>query len=98
MQLSRKQNLKRKLYFESVKWNNNEKYVVCSVVPNSEWSVLIPNENLLKIFGQTYGDGSKLVIRGVQEADAGLYRCTGRDPYGHVSYDDLILEVIPGEE
>lgn len=34
----------------------------------------------------------------MQEADAGLYRCTGRDPYGRASYEDLVLEVVPGKQ
>lgn len=45
---------------------------------------------------QTYGDGSMLVVRGVEESDAGVYRCTGRDPYGRTSYEDFNLEVAPG--
>lgn len=45
---------------------------------------------------QTYGDGAVLILQGVQEADAGLYRCIGRDPYGAMSYDDFNLGVVPG--
>lgn len=44
-----------------------------------------------------YGDGAILQISSVQEPDAGIYRCIGRDPYGRVSYDNFTLEVIPGQ-
>ncbi|XP_048488585.1 basement membrane-specific heparan sulfate proteoglycan core protein isoform X3 [Plutella xylostella] len=45
----------------------------------------------------SYGDGSRLRIAGVEESDAGVYRCTGRDLYNRVSSDDFNLEVIPGQ-
>ncbi|CAH2103371.1 unnamed protein product [Euphydryas editha] len=46
---------------------------------------------------RVYGDGAILIIPGVQESDAGVYRCIGRDRYGRVSYDNFTLEVIPGQ-
>ncbi|XP_069364954.1 basement membrane-specific heparan sulfate proteoglycan core protein isoform X3 [Maniola hyperantus] len=46
---------------------------------------------------RTYGDGALLHIPEVQEVDAGVYRCTGEDRYGRVSYDDFNLEVLPGQ-
>ncbi|XP_045784357.1 basement membrane-specific heparan sulfate proteoglycan core protein-like isoform X5 [Maniola jurtina] len=46
---------------------------------------------------RTYGDGALLHIPEVQELDAGVYRCTGEDRYGRVSYDDFNLEVLPGQ-
>ncbi|CAK1588065.1 unnamed protein product [Parnassius mnemosyne] len=45
---------------------------------------------------RTYGDGALLLLQGVEESDAGLYRCTGRDPYGRTFYDDFNLVVVPG--
>ncbi|XP_028173989.1 basement membrane-specific heparan sulfate proteoglycan core protein isoform X3 [Ostrinia furnacalis] len=45
---------------------------------------------------RTFGDGAMLLVPSVQESDAGLYRCTGTDPYGRSSYEDFNLEVIPG--
>ncbi|XP_050360622.1 basement membrane-specific heparan sulfate proteoglycan core protein isoform X6 [Nymphalis io] len=46
---------------------------------------------------RVYGDGAMLLIPGVQESDAGVYRCIGQDRYGRVSYDNFTLEVIPGQ-
>ncbi|KAL0852381.1 hypothetical protein ABMA28_000578 [Loxostege sticticalis] len=43
-----------------------------------------------------FGDGAMLVVPSVQESDAGLYRCTGTNPYGRTSFEDFNLEVIPG--
>ncbi|XP_068617476.1 basement membrane-specific heparan sulfate proteoglycan core protein isoform X3 [Battus philenor] len=45
---------------------------------------------------RTYGDGAVLVLQGVEESDAGVYRCTGNDTYGRVFYDDFDLVVVPG--
>ncbi|CAG9782356.1 unnamed protein product [Diatraea saccharalis] len=45
---------------------------------------------------RNYGDGAMLLVPSVQESDAGLYRCTGQDPYGRSSYEDFNLEVQPG--
>ncbi|XP_045541991.1 basement membrane-specific heparan sulfate proteoglycan core protein isoform X1 [Papilio machaon] len=47
------------------------------------------------VVSRTYGDGALLILQGVQEADAGLYRCIGSDPYGVTSYDDFNLDVVP---
>lgn len=52
----------------------------------------------IKWFPQRFGDGAMLVVPSVQESDAGLYRCTGTNPYGRTSYEDFNLEVIPGTE
>nr|XP_026490200.1 basement membrane-specific heparan sulfate proteoglycan core protein isoform X1 [Vanessa tameamea] len=46
---------------------------------------------------RVYGDGAMLLIPGVQESDADVYRCIGQDRYGRVSYDNFTLEVIPGQ-
>lgn len=43
-----------------------------------------------------YGDGALLQITEVQSSDADVYRCTGYDGFGRSSYDDFVLEVIPG--
>lgn len=46
---------------------------------------------------QTYGDGALLLIPNVGQRDADVYRCTGIDPYGRQSWEDFILEVVPGK-
>ena len=43
-----------------------------------------------------YGDGALLQITEVQSSDADVYRCTGYDGFGRSTYDDFVLEVIPG--
>ncbi|KAI5637001.1 immunoglobulin domain-containing protein [Phthorimaea operculella] len=58
------------------------------------WERYNPDQQQQYVESRTYGDGSMLIIHGVQEADAGVYRCTGRD-YSHTSYEDFNLEVIP---
>lgn len=35
-------------------------------------------------------------LQGVAFADAGVYRCIGRDSLGRTYYDDFNLEVLPG--
>lgn len=38
-----------------------------------------------------------LSLQGVAYADAGLYRCIGRDLFGRTFYDDFNLEVLSGK-
>ncbi|XP_049885171.1 basement membrane-specific heparan sulfate proteoglycan core protein-like isoform X3 [Pectinophora gossypiella] len=59
------------------------------------WERFGNNQQRQYVETRTYGDGALFVVLGVQESDAGVYRCTGRDPYGRTSYEDFNLEVIP---
>ncbi|XP_060809746.1 basement membrane-specific heparan sulfate proteoglycan core protein isoform X4 [Amyelois transitella] len=45
-----------------------------------------------------YNEGVVLVINGVEESDAGVYRCTGKDRYGYTSFEDFDLEVQPSQQ
>ncbi|XP_053624887.1 basement membrane-specific heparan sulfate proteoglycan core protein isoform X4 [Plodia interpunctella] len=44
-----------------------------------------------------YNEGIVLIIGGVEESDAGVYRCSGRDRYGLSSFEDFDLTVIPSQ-
>ncbi|XP_037299981.1 basement membrane-specific heparan sulfate proteoglycan core protein isoform X7 [Manduca sexta] len=58
---------------------------------NVKWERYGTNEY---VDSRTYGDGAMLIINGVQESDAGIYRCIATGPYG-TYYDDFNLEVEP---
>lgn len=45
-------------------------------------------------FPQPYDVGAILEIPGVQQSDAGVYRCIGQNGYGQSSYEDFNLEVL----
>lgn len=53
-----------------------------------------PHFNSWNMF-QEYNDGVVFMIHGVKKEDAGVYRCTGEDRYGHTTYEDFHLEVEP---
>nr|XP_032526331.1 basement membrane-specific heparan sulfate proteoglycan core protein [Danaus plexippus plexippus] len=45
-----------------------------------------------------YDVGAILEIPGVQQSDAGVYRCIGQNGYGQSSYEDFNLEVLGSSE